>query len=88
MLGNKFIECTCGHVETGSAYDNVANQNMVYHIQTSGLCANCGTTERPLVVHALDWRPDKLCQDCADSFDWSDWTDNGVANGIQRYVHK
>jgi len=31
-LGQRFITCSCGHCESGGAYDNIAERNMAYHI--------------------------------------------------------
>jgi hypothetical protein len=32
-LGNRFIECNCGHRTSGMVSDTIAEQNMAYHIR-------------------------------------------------------
>lgn len=34
QLGNRFLTCSCGHTESGGAYDNIAARNMAYHLNT------------------------------------------------------
>lgn len=56
-------------------------------------CANCGTATEPLPVMVIDWRTDRLCQPCADSYYWSpDLWDRepatGTLHGRVLYRHK
>jgi hypothetical protein len=51
------------------------------------LCGNCGRSEthaNPIRTRVIDWRIDYLCGECVQSYDWSDWTFDGVAT----YRHK
>lgn len=44
-------------------------------------CANCGrleVTAGTIRTRVIDWRTDYMCASCVASFDWSDWTFDGV----------
>lgn len=45
-------------------------------------CCNCGrleVTAGTIRTRVIDWREDHMCASCVASFDWSDWTYDGVA---------
>jgi hypothetical protein len=76
-------QCHCTPGSTECIFEGQHSGSADPGLTDGTLCGNCGRTAAQagctLRTRVTDWRTEYMCDRCVLSFDWADWTFDGVA---------